>query len=60
MKRLIRAWGGADHRDAVKDRVRGLMSVTHEVDEVSPHAVRSKLNGGRSELAGAARIDADA
>lgn len=62
MKRLLRAWneGRSDHRETVKHRVRGLVSVAHEVDEINPLALRSKLNGGRSALAGAHRIPADA
>ncbi len=61
MKRLLRTLneGRADHRDAVKDRLRGLMSVAHEVDEISPQLLRSKLNGGRSALAGARRVQTE-
>ena len=41
-----------DHQAAVNDRVRGLTSVAHQVvDDESAHEIRSRLKGGRSELA---------
>jgi len=61
MKRLLRTWneGRAEHREMVRHRVRGLASVAHEFHDINPVALRSKLNGGRSALAGVGRVAAD-
>jgi hypothetical protein len=53
-----RSDGGAEHQEAVANRLRGLSSVAHDLAGQTPEDLRRRLKGGRSERARGATVGA--